>query len=204
MHIPEDGAVLSWDISILRGSTCEGYPFLSPAALNAVVSVAAPNRNADVADSPVDCRRGEDYRLLLRKKFKAVLEGATRARAEVLVVPDVGCGVFQNDPVDVGHAFGMELAISCPSGLRKVILCGGPKFCSAAREAAHRYKDQAAALSALSLGCEAQDADTLELALVAAQEAGLPDTPDSALTKARKSYSQQLQHLKRKAADILK
>merc|ERR1719506_551230 len=54
-HIPDDGCVLSPFVEVFRGGTNDGYPFETAAVmLDAVVSVAMPNCNEKMSDSPVD------------------------------------------------------------------------------------------------------------------------------------------------------
>jgi len=132
-HIPDDGVILSPDIEVFRGGTSEGYPFLrTPVKLCAVVSVAMPNCNPNVRDAPCD-RPAEPqvYTALLSLKFIALLTAAQRAGADVLVIPDVGCGVYGNDPRAVGSALGEVLHARCAASLREVHLVGSSEFASA-------------------------------------------------------------------------
>lgn len=41
----------------------------------------------------------------LQQKFFSCLAACVEIGAEVIVMPDVGCGVFQNPPAEVGMAF---------------------------------------------------------------------------------------------------
>lgn len=94
MHIPDDGVLLSPHVEIFRGSTLEGYPFLAkPVSLEAVVSVAMPNRNEHMSDSPVDARMDSPgaYKEQLKQKWRAVLKAASAyTSADTLVIPDAG------------------------------------------------------------------------------------------------------------------
>lgn len=64
------------------------------------------NRNHRVRDSPLDAPNDLLlYRMGLRKKFYAALAGCAKLDADTLIMPDLGCGVFQNDPMEVGLAF---------------------------------------------------------------------------------------------------
>merc|ERR1712224_109459 len=103
-HIPEDGAILSPEVEVFRGTSSEGYPFRSkPVCLAGVVSVAMPNCNWDCRDSPVDRPDIDgDYEMLLRAKCTAMFAAAELMSADVVVVPKIGCGVFKNDPRLIG------------------------------------------------------------------------------------------------------
>ena len=111
-HLPDDGVLLSPKVEVFRGGTNEGYPFLDEAVkLEAVVSVAMPNRNAKMSDSPVDAHpEDEAYKTQLLQKWRAVLTAASCClEATSLVVPDAGCGVFYNPPEEVGTSLGEVL-----------------------------------------------------------------------------------------------
>lgn len=109
MHIPDDGAVLSPFVEVFRGGTLDGYPFEDvPVRLEAVVSVAMPNCNDRMSDSPVDAHPdGDQYYAQLKRKWQTVLTTAAEyTKADTLVIPDCGCGVFRNPPEQVGSALG--------------------------------------------------------------------------------------------------
>mmetsp|Transcript_26658 Transcript_26658/g.46984 ORF Transcript_26658/g.46984 Transcript_26658/m.46984 type:complete len:196 (-) Transcript_26658:79-666(-) len=104
-HLPDDGALLSPNVEVFRAGTNTGYAFQDNAVrLEAVVSVAMPNKNTKMSDSPVDAHPdAEMYQKQLMTKWRAVLTAAAScADANYLVVPDAGCGVFYNKPEDVG------------------------------------------------------------------------------------------------------
>eukprot|EP00416_Gambierdiscus_australes_P010118 CAMPEP_0171131260 /NCGR_PEP_ID=MMETSP0766_2-20121228/122402_1 /TAXON_ID=439317 /ORGANISM="Gambierdiscus australes, Strain CAWD 149" /LENGTH=229 /DNA_ID=CAMNT_0011594547 /DNA_START=20 /DNA_END=709 /DNA_ORIENTATION=- len=131
-YIPDDGVVFSPMVEVFRGGYNTGYRFLpTPVELAAVVSVAMPNRNPSVRDAPMDAPASlADYRTMLRVKFRAVLGAARLAGANVVVLPAVGCGVYRNDPVEMGRALGEALCTlpACISAadLHEVVLAGAP------------------------------------------------------------------------------
>lgn len=128
LYIPEKGVVLSRGVELLRDGPSAGYAELpEPVWLAGVVSVAMPNRNGFVRDSPVDTRRGTAYEKVVSAKFVALLSAVSRCNANVLVIPDVGCGVFQNDPREVGRLFGIALR-ERGCGVQTVICTGAPAF----------------------------------------------------------------------------
>lgn len=136
-YIPEDGVVLSPDVEFFRGGSSEGYPFLPKAqCLTAVITLAMPNCNQRVRDAPVDAPSSRDaYFSLLVTKFTAVLSAAVQVGAQSLVIPDAGCGVYENKPRDVGHAFGESVRSRFPHSFSEIHLVGQPEFTDAAEEA---------------------------------------------------------------------
>ncbi|CAJ1450421.1 unnamed protein product, partial [Effrenium voratum] len=106
------GPALSFSaVEVLRQGSAEGYQLLGCVLeLAAVISVAMFNRNPRVRDSPVDAPEDPAaYASGVRKKFLAVFHAAALCGAEVIVLPDVGCSVFQNDPAAVGRIAGQAL-----------------------------------------------------------------------------------------------
>jgi len=133
-YIPEDGVVLSPGVVMLRHGTESNYVRLhDPLQLAAVVSLAMPNRNRLVTDSPMDPRRGREFQELLENKFSALIEAVRMSRANVLIMPDVGCGVFQNKPQEVGKVLGRVLREQHCS-VQEVICVGSTGFYRAVRE----------------------------------------------------------------------
>jgi len=123
MHIPDDGAVLSPFVEVLRGGTNDGYPFKDqPVLLEAVVSVAMPNCNTKMSDSPVD-KHPEAYQdQLIRKWRAALMAAALYTRADCIVIPDAGCGVFRNDANQVGEALGTLLRTEFKGRFNEVVI----------------------------------------------------------------------------------
>lgn len=134
-YIPENGAILSPHVEVFRTGSNQGYAFLqTPQELAAVVSVAMPNKNPTVKDSPLDApSEADEYKALLVSKFKVALGAAVLAGASKCVVPGVGCGVFKNDPGDVGSALADAVRWTLLGGkLEEVILAGVPREFAAA------------------------------------------------------------------------
>jgi len=119
-HIPEDGAVVSPGAEIFRRGSNQGYPlYLETVPIAAVVSIAMYNRNSHVHDNPVDAPAdGDAYELGVSRKLKAMVHAALLVEADALVIPDVGCGVFHNDPIVVGRLVGEALRQYCGYFLR--------------------------------------------------------------------------------------
>merc|ERR1711920_999448 len=111
----------------------EGYPFWKlPVRVEAVVSIAMPNHNSGIRDAPVDAPHTHDALvLLLRRKFAAALEAAAEVRAAVVVVPDIGCGVYKNPPGTVGEVFGRVVREMFPRTFSEIHLVGSREFCQA-------------------------------------------------------------------------
>jgi len=135
MHVPVDGCIVSPDVVIFRETSAKGYAFKeSETKLAGVCSVAMFNMNARVSDSPVDAPRDfEKYCNDVKQKFRAVVSGAVELKAEVLVCPDVGCGVFENDPHILGSLLG-EVLCEQPGVVGQIVLTGKAAFASAARQ----------------------------------------------------------------------
>lgn len=138
-YIPEDGVVLSPRVEVFRQGTAEGYGFrhARPTELTGVVSVAMPNCNRDVRDAPLDKPSSlAKYHRVLRQKLSAALGAAASLGATALVVPAIGCGVFHNDPQEVGAALGEVLAIPQLRGQLREVLIAGPERMGEATRAA--------------------------------------------------------------------
>lgn len=135
-HIPEDGAIVSPGVEIFRRGSDQGYPLhQTTVPIAAVVSVAMFNRNAKVKDAPVDAPTdGPTYERLTKDKLKVAVHGAAFARADAFIIPDVGCGVFENDPKLLGTLAGQVLK-DYHGYFLKVVFTGKPEFCDAAATA---------------------------------------------------------------------
>eukprot|EP00927_Polykrikos_kofoidii_P086513 TRINITY_DN9718_c0_g1_i2.p1 TRINITY_DN9718_c0_g1~~TRINITY_DN9718_c0_g1_i2.p1 ORF type:complete len:532 (-),score=69.29 TRINITY_DN9718_c0_g1_i2:26-1432(-) len=131
-HIPEDGAILSPSVEVFRANSETGYTFLqSPWVLPAVISVAMPNNNDQVAESPMDAQRDPElYEAQLMARWRAAVAAAAHfTEADTLVVPDAGCGAFKNPPEKVGAALGKVLRKEFPSRFDQVLLvCGASSY----------------------------------------------------------------------------
>lgn len=132
-HIPEDGSIVSPGVEIFRRGSDQGYPLhQTTVPIAAIVSVAMYNRNAKVKDAPVDAPADKaTYEQKTKDKLKAAVHGAVFAKADVFLMPDVGCGVFENDPKLVGMLAGQVLK-DYSGYFKKVIFTGKPEFCDAA------------------------------------------------------------------------
>merc|ERR1719362_1043675 len=137
-YIPDNGVVLSPSVEVFRGSYTTGYRFLPEAVeLAAVVSVAMPNCNPNVRDSPLDApAKPEDYHALLCTKFRAALTAAAQVGASIVVTSAVGCGVFRNDSAAIGAALGKAIqTLPASHRIHEVVLAGVPlQFLAAVEE----------------------------------------------------------------------
>jgi len=131
-----DGCIVSPFVEVFREGSNDGYGFLpSPVKLQGVCSVAMFNMNPRVSDSPLDAPR--DFKTYCRQakmKFRSVVMSAVELGAEVLVCPDVGCGVFGNDPEVLGTMLGQVLRE--PEARVQVLLTGQVAFAEAVKRAA--------------------------------------------------------------------
>eukprot|EP00397_Hematodinium_sp_SG-2012_P004161 GEMP01004172.1.p1 GENE.GEMP01004172.1~~GEMP01004172.1.p1 ORF type:complete len:1001 (+),score=168.41 GEMP01004172.1:36-3038(+) len=128
-HLPVQGVVLSPDVEVFRKKADSGYAFmLEKSTLAGIISMAAFNRNPKIADSPEDAPKDkEEYVSKLTDKWRSAVVGAIKLDSEVLVIPDVGCGVFKNDPVITGDCLGVILH-EFDGYFREVILLGKELF----------------------------------------------------------------------------
>eukprot|EP00397_Hematodinium_sp_SG-2012_P004637 GEMP01004649.1.p1 GENE.GEMP01004649.1~~GEMP01004649.1.p1 ORF type:complete len:899 (+),score=161.54 GEMP01004649.1:626-3322(+) len=135
-HFPEDSVVVSPRVEIFRSPFFDGYQFLeSPVVLQGVVSCAAYNFNKNVTDAPLDAPRGKGkYADGMRKKLHAVMQAAIKLEGDVLVISDIGTGVFRNNSQQVGTAVG-EMILQAYGCFQLVILLGTQSFCDAATRA---------------------------------------------------------------------
>lgn len=137
-YIPRDGVVLSPLVEVFREGSDKGYPFFlqGPERLAAVIGVAMFNRNQCVGDAPLDAPSDSgEYEQVVREKFRSTLLAAKASQCTALVVPDVGCGVYRNDPRIVGRIFGEVLREEFRDDFQEVATCGGKEFQTAVKEA---------------------------------------------------------------------
>ena len=127
-HIPVTSCILSPQVQVFRDTSARGYAFQErPTALTGVCSIAMFNMNFRVSDSPLDAPHDfAEYCRQVKAKFRATLACLQKLKASVLVCPDVGCGVFENDPEVVGCLLG-EAILEYPGDL-EVVTTGKPAF----------------------------------------------------------------------------
>jgi len=132
-HIPELGCIVSPHVDLFREQFTDGYRYFPrPLQIRGIVSIAAFNRNPKMADSPMDAPEDEnEYQEMLTAKWLVAIVGALQLGAEVLIIPDVGCGVFQNDPVLTGQCLNDAL-IHAEGFFKEVIILGKSEFSRAA------------------------------------------------------------------------
>lgn len=136
-HVPVDGCIVSPFVEVFREGSNDGYGFLdAPVTLQGVCSVAMFNMNPRVSDSPLDAPRDfKTYCQQAKLKFRSVAMGALEMGGEVLICPDVGCGVFANDPEVLGTLLGQVLREPALVNL-EVMLTGQVAFAEAVKKAA--------------------------------------------------------------------
>jgi uncharacterized protein (TIGR02452 family) len=134
-HIPVDGAILSPHVEFFRRGTDVGYPCHPQTTVIAgVVSIAMFNKNRKVKDAPCDApARQEDYQAGVRRKFEVMLAAAARMGADAIIVPDVGCGVFENDPTEIGALAGQAFE-KYGGYFKRVLFTGKHEFFAAASQ----------------------------------------------------------------------
>jgi uncharacterized protein (TIGR02452 family) len=135
-HIPVDGCILSPQVEIFRGNTDQGYfAHNRTTPIAAVVSIAMFNKNSRVRDAPVDAPEKEsEYEDGVRSKLTAMVHAAALSGADAIIIPDVGCGVFQNDPNVCGRICG-EVLFNYGARFKRAVFTGSSQFFAAAQDA---------------------------------------------------------------------
>lgn len=135
MHIPIDGCIVSPEVTLFRDVSGKGYIFQDRTVkLAGVISVAMFNMNTRVSDSPVDAPRDfTEYCRLVKHKFRSMVAAARQMNADVLVCPDIGCGVFENDPNILGTLLG-EVLVEANGTFSSVVLTGKAAFARAVKD----------------------------------------------------------------------
>lgn len=124
---PSCGSVPRWDMRWISVSD-------ETAQLAAVVSVAMPNCNPCIKDAPCDKPDShEEYTHLIEKKFVAALGAARLAGANVVIMPDAGCGVYGNNPSEVGRLFAKVVQDSFKGTFDEIHLVCSPEFSASAK-----------------------------------------------------------------------
>lgn len=130
--LPDDAALLIPAVRIFAMGTMEGYaPLPEDYPAVSVIAVAMPNLNPRVTDSPLCKLSSHELKELLAVKMKAVLRAAGQSGAEVLVMPDTGCGVFGNSPTSVATALADALKTTALGAVNEVIFTGSDQFLDA-------------------------------------------------------------------------
>eukprot|EP00928_Gymnodinium_smaydae_P049076 TRINITY_DN328_c0_g3_i1.p1 TRINITY_DN328_c0_g3~~TRINITY_DN328_c0_g3_i1.p1 ORF type:complete len:731 (+),score=85.46 TRINITY_DN328_c0_g3_i1:62-2254(+) len=117
-YMPSPNVLLTSNVKLFRTGTLTRYALNKPPLPVKVISAAMPNFNTRVSDTAVTrlvkktcCGEGteSEYCKHIRNVWEAVLAAAVEAQNEYLVLADIGCGVFGNDPASVGFALGKAL-----------------------------------------------------------------------------------------------
>lgn len=115
--IKPDACLLSTNVTILRGSEKEGYPFLVPSFEAAIITCAALRYPALTTDRKYKYAEDEES---MRQKVRVILKGAEKAGCDACVLSAFGCGAFGNPPEEVARLFHEEIATV---KLQKVCFC---------------------------------------------------------------------------------
>jgi len=79
----------------------------------------------------------------MRQKFQNLLLAASEARSTTVIMPDVGCGVYGNDPSDIGRIFGEVLRNGPFWGhFQEVVLVGRDQFKDAVEAVVRSHEKQ--------------------------------------------------------------
>jgi len=134
-YIPYKGCVISPKVEILRKSGDFGYKVIKrPMALQALISLAAFNCNPLVNDAPLDAPTSyAEYITALKEKLLVGIVAAMSTGADTLIIPDIGCGVFANDPVVTGKCLQETLLVTY-GYFKRIVLLGKKAFVDSAVE----------------------------------------------------------------------
>lgn len=102
--ICQEGCLLSQDVTIMRGSEKEGYPFLLGHMTRITVISCAALANPRLKMSNSQYADPKDKELMMTK-IAVILSAAAHARCNVVVLSAFGCGAFGNPPGAVAEMF---------------------------------------------------------------------------------------------------
>lgn len=104
--IPDDGCLLSRNVTVFRGSEKDGYPFLDRPFRASIISCAAIEH--PVLDASLNYAYPQDV-AMMRVKIAVILAAAAKSGCDAVVLSAFGCGAFGNPPVVVAALFAQEL-----------------------------------------------------------------------------------------------
>eukprot|EP00392_Amoebophrya_sp_AT5.2_P017082 g17397.t1 len=115
-----------------------GNEYLFSAHTRSVTVLTMPmyNKNHRVHGQPVDAPKGEkEYIGGVERKFRSLFHAAEEAGVGRLLLCDIGCGVYQNDPRVVGRCLGRVMAELPFGSVKEVVVSGDRRFFQAANSA---------------------------------------------------------------------
>ena len=117
-HYPlNDAALVSMNVTLIRGREEDGYPYLRAGKQVTVISCAAV-RHPPLCD--LGRYRYAGTREKMRMRIRNMLSAAFHANCDTLLLSAYGCGAYRNPPGEVAEIFSQELS---GSGLGTVIFC---------------------------------------------------------------------------------
>eukprot|EP00392_Amoebophrya_sp_AT5.2_P017077 g17392.t1 len=93
-----------------------------------VLTMAMYNRNPCVHKQPRDAPDGRHYIYGVERKFRTLFEAAEQCRVRRLVMCDIGCGVYKNDPVKVGQCLGRVISGFPFQSVEEIVISGSSQF----------------------------------------------------------------------------
>ena len=128
-YIPGDGVIISPFVEFFRAGPENGFAFLKTVVdLNAVLTIAMPNCNPTLSQ-PVDAPKDfSKYKQLVADSITAGLQAAVAIKSPVLIIPEVGCGLQQNDPRVIGDIISDLLSTQFPNAFAQVNFFGDEPF----------------------------------------------------------------------------
>eukprot|EP00451_Oxyrrhis_marina_P000070 CAMPEP_0204269964 /NCGR_PEP_ID=MMETSP0468-20130131/17765_1 /ASSEMBLY_ACC=CAM_ASM_000383 /TAXON_ID=2969 /ORGANISM="Oxyrrhis marina" /LENGTH=377 /DNA_ID=CAMNT_0051245437 /DNA_START=42 /DNA_END=1175 /DNA_ORIENTATION=+ len=131
--ISDGSCVIVKDVVLFRHGSDKGYKFVEKPVPIILAISAAYNRNPNVNKTPIDAPEDDDeYRDGMVQRLRLAFHAAAAEGAKQLVVTDIGCGVFKNDPQVVGDLMGELLQEVTQLGwFSAIFITGSSSFKSA-------------------------------------------------------------------------
>ena len=127
-YIPGNGVIISPFVEIFRAGPENGFAFLQTVVDLAVLTIAMPNCNPALSQ-PVDAPKDfSEYKQLVGDSITAGLQAAVAIKSPVLIIPEVGGGLQQNDPRVVGDIISDLLLTQFPNAFAQVNFFGDEPF----------------------------------------------------------------------------
>lgn len=136
VYLPDDGVVVSPTVEFFRHGVRTGYSFREDVlVLAAIISIGMLQDGSHLTnqrEAPQSSLEGHcDVDVLSR--FRSIFVAARGIGVDVVVFPDLGCGIHQGDPVAIGRILGIVVN-EFDGVFREIVFCGTTEFADHAME----------------------------------------------------------------------